>query len=33
MRLLNEGIPKSQIAKILNVDRSTLYAFLKNYTE
>lgn len=33
LRLLNEGIPKSQIAKILNVDRSTLYAFLKNYIE
>ena len=29
LRLLNEGIPKSQIAKILNVDRSTLYDFLK----
>lgn len=29
LRLLNEGIPKSQIAKILNVDRSTLYAFLQ----
>lgn len=29
LRLLNEGIPKSQIAKILNVNRSTLYDFLK----
>lgn len=28
--LLNEGIPKSQIAKILKVDRSTLYAFLRD---
>ena len=30
LRLLNEGIPKSQIAKILNVNRSTLYAFLQD---
>ena len=29
LQLLNEGIPKSQIAKILNVDRSTIYAFLQ----
>ena len=29
LRLLNEGIPKSQIAKILNVDRTTIYAFLQ----
>ena len=28
-RLLTAGIPKSQIAKILKVDRSTLYAFLR----
>ena len=29
LQLLNEGIPKSQVAKILNVDRSTIYKFLK----
>lgn len=32
-RLLKEGITKTQIAKILNVDRSTLYYFIKNHLE
>lgn len=30
MELLNKGIPKTQIAKLVGVQRATLYRFLKN---